>query len=294
MKELFLSILVLATLFLCSSANAFTIDLMEDWQLNLSNDGNNIGTIVSDEMLLKGVTLNNSTPYAGDPSPGGDFEILSTFYVSGFQNNDSPTEDFDINSDYELTLVLTGAGNYVSKQDAPNDLFFSSATLEFFVDTNTNYGSADSFYGADDGGNKIGQFELFTGTGTMDFRGYPGSTADVNGSTDITLISTFLKEGYWLDTLGNDMSLYPENTTLVFGITDMNNDFKDNPTTLQIDEFTASTLTYSEEDIFDFFVTNDGSFGIGTAVVPEPATMLLFGSGLLGIAGLARRKRETS
>jgi len=292
MKNFLMGILVSTMVFLLPlTAQSFTINLMEDWQLNLSNDGNNIGTIVADEMLIKGVTLDNSSPYPeiNGVSPGGDFEILSTFYTSGFQNNDTPTEDFDINSDYELTLVLTGVGNYVSKLDAPNDLYFTSTTLEFFVDTSIDYGSTTDFYGADNG-IKIAEFELFDGSGTMDFRDYPDSTADVNGSTDITLISTFLEEGYWLDESGNDMSLYQENTTLVFGITDMNNDFKDNPNSTQISEFTAEGLTYTEDNIFDFFVTNDGSFGIGTAIVPEPATFLMFGTGLLCLSAISRKK----
>jgi len=293
MKNFLIGIMISIMIFLVPlTAQAFEINLMNDWQLNLSNDGNNIGTIVADEMLLKGVTLDNSYPYpeVNGVSPGGDFEILSTFYTSGFQNNDMPTNDFNLNSDYQITTVLTGVGTYISKQNAPNDLIFTSTTLNFFVDTTVNYGSTDDFYGANDGIN-IATFELFSGTGTMDFRGYPGSTADVNGSTDIILKSSFLRTGYWLDTDGNDISLYPENTTLVFGITDMNNDFKDNPNSNQISEFINGTgLTYTEENDFDFFISNDGSFGIGYSMVPEPTTLLLLGSGLIMLSGIGKKR----
>lgn len=52
---------------------------------------------------------------------------------------------------------------------------------------------------------------------------------------------------------------------------------------------TAASVTDNQDGSIDLVVANEGSFII--SAVPEPATMMLLGFGLLGLAGISRRKK---
>ncbi|MEW6487392.1 MAG: PEP-CTERM sorting domain-containing protein [Thermodesulfobacteriota bacterium] len=93
----------------------------------------------------------------------------------------------------------------------------------------------------------------------------------------------------------NDGNPFP--MELLLGIVDANNNIQ----SIELASFASyfgftvnadGTIDYGAES-FDFFFTsrNDGSFN--KHIVPEPGTMILLGSGLLGLAGIARRRHKS-
>ena len=51
------------------------------------------------------------------------------------------------------------------------------------------------------------------------------------------------------------------------------------------------TIPYSTEQLFDWNLSADGSLTYGAPAVPVPAAVWLFGSGLIGLVGVARRRK---
>lgn len=110
----------------------------------------------------------------------------------------------------------------------------------------------------------IGVFDLVSGE---------GSFVAENGYITVDFVASELTEGYWFDSDGNDLSAWTldeDSFVLTFAIATVN---------ASIDGDSDGVLT----------VSNSGQFRL--EVVPEPATMLLFGAGLLCIAGGIRKER---
>lgn len=123
----------------------------------------------------------------------------------------------------------------------------------------------------------------------MDPHGYGSYTIDVNSDT-ITIIHNQLYwnisedfNGMFIDSL-NDSSGNPLSSVSV--ITDISN-------------WSDSLLSFDEDSIWiNLIYPNDQQLGVGNitlsldfASVPIPAAAWLFGSGLLGLVGMARRKK---
>jgi len=286
MKKILSRILICAFLFLSStSAQAYSVSF-QNWGFN--PDGN---TIISpiDEMTLLGTTLNNSTP---ESTGHGTFKTFSAFQATSFQNDQQVIIGSGINTLYQITFVMDTTGRYDVNPNGINDLIFQNGSLDMYLDTTMDYGdntdgSPNPFFGADNG-TLIASFDLLSGTGIMDY-----STSPADGRTNLEFGANYLALDYWFDSDGNDMSLYG-NDPLIIGLVDSNN-MVFSPPANALDEFIEhSDLTYGTVGVdpkMETFITSNGSYApASSTTIPEPATLLLLGFGLLGLSKIQRKE----
>jgi len=252
------------------------------WTFNLSavHSGLTNATNV-DRLTVDGTaTVNQSFGSDGIFNDGDTFtegallQSVSYWTEPGVPGN---LHTFDLTDDngQTYTLYLYGAGLTGSVYDVtgsgPSDWEFKYrfdsgvGTLAMYLDTD-----ADPTNGVDA---TLATFSIISPSGGQGPAGFLGG-AGQNGTSDVTAIFTSAYPGVWQTSSGLDFSNFPPG---LFGIGLLNTNNR------VIDYISTAN---------GFTTTIYSSGELNVAVIPEPTTLFLLGSGLIGLAGIGRRKMK--
>ncbi|MEW5895754.1 MAG: PEP-CTERM sorting domain-containing protein [Candidatus Omnitrophota bacterium] len=183
----------------------------------------------------------------------------------------TPVDDAGLDNDW---FLVGGWNDLVGVNPTTNTFVYTSGTLNLWATTTSyNFGSSigagddSDFRNEDANGVLVATLELREGLGVI----VPGPSG-AQGTIDLVWDFTFMHDGFWLDENGQALSLMNLPDNFFFAIVDANTD----------------QIIFNQDGTI--LSDHDGSVSIG--VIPEPATMALFGTGLFGLAGAGIKRRK--
>ena len=184
-----------------------------------------------------------------------DFTFVETAHITSFSyfGVDHVTHPWPFIASGYLDAVFNGHGYGT----VGGDVIFNGGDLEIFYSGT---------------GNTLAKFNLNYG----DIELLEGSAVP-NGTVTAVLEATFLKEGVWFDASHNDLAATdPLNWVLGFSTTNAS--------------LVQDSMVWTSPSVQEFEIGGNGQFRL--TVVPEPSTLLLLGSGLMGLGFYARRRKK--
>lgn len=213
-------------------------------------------------------------------SKGDTFDEYFVIRADNFYDKNGNTINPDGYGDnFQLTLIGRASGIQTTDN---NYALTSIDQFEFYFDSGTGFTEADmTNFDTLANGALVETGSLLLGGGT-NLGGLISGTFDLLVDLEDKLHTLNGSNGEFFEVDGNGN---PFDMDFAMGLVDSNNTQNDNITASRFEEFFGFNV---DDYDFSFIGTNNGSFN--KSMVPEPGTILLFGLGLVGFAGLGRRR----
>lgn len=248
------------------------------WEFNLSGVVAGLGNHLAVDRLIASGSSSVAQSFDGDGifNNGDTFTegtLLTSFTYFNTANIQKPLGLTSGATTYNLYAIGTGLTGYATNVVTPS-ADPSTWSFEYVFNPGQNL---DVYLDTDLDPTTTGSIKLATlttvapsgGKGPTPFLGGSGAT----GTTDLTTVFTYALGGVW-NANGLDFASLPSGM-FALGLIDTNNTVRQN------------TFGFTSTG-FSAIVDSEGKLRVD--VVPEPATMLLFGIGAAGMAVIRRKK----
>lgn len=298
-KKILLFLLVCGLVFgLGSVPNATAVPISTYWDVGADWTGDGDGdslTSVFDQIQYWA----NTTSYQYDTDNSGGLSLNDAFLDQGNARASilfpeaSPSRDEEgMGYVYEVTFAWTDLSGYISDINLADPggttdtigTTYTGGTIDFYYDTSRDANFGPTHAATDDSGFTDGTLlatvSNITGWGHNSFdTGTPNFTG---GDYHLNGQFTYLLDDFWYEDTGEDLLEKYVNLSWLLGYTAGDADPQ------HFTQNFGGTDPYNVPIMYSLDADHDSSFELN--VIPEPATMLLLGSGLLGLAAFGRRK----